>query len=281
MSVVIGIDVGGSTTKIVGFRKNGRKYELISPQFVRANDPVTATYGAFGKFTDENRLAISDIDRVMMTGVGSAYVKRDMYGLDCRRVPEFTCIGNGALYLSGMNEALAVSMGTGTALVHAKSDGEMKYLGGTGVGGGTLMGLSKLLLQADKIEHIEEFAASGDLGNIDLRIKDMTADDSLSILSRDLTAANFGNVSDVATRDDIAKGILNLVFETVAMVSVFAAHQCGVENIIMTGNLTRLGYCAEKFAELNALKANYGVNFIIPENAEFSTVIGAALNGLK
>ena len=43
MSVVIGIDVGGSTTKIVGFRKNGRKYELISPQFVRANDPVTAT----------------------------------------------------------------------------------------------------------------------------------------------------------------------------------------------------------------------------------------------
>ena len=143
------------------------------------------------------------------------------------------------------------------------------------------MGLSKLLLQADKIEHIEAFAASGDLGNIDLRIKDMTADDSLSILSRDLTAANFGNVSDVATRDDIAKGILNLVFETVAMVSVFAAHQCGVENIIMTGNLTRLGYCAEKFAELNALKANYGVNFIIPENAEFSTVIGAALNGLK
>ena len=49
MSVVIGIDVGGSTTKIVGFRKSeGGKAELICPQFVRANDPVTATYGAFG-----------------------------------------------------------------------------------------------------------------------------------------------------------------------------------------------------------------------------------------
>ena len=42
MSVVIGIDVGGSTTKIVGFRKDGDKVSLIKPQYVRANDPVTA-----------------------------------------------------------------------------------------------------------------------------------------------------------------------------------------------------------------------------------------------
>ena len=51
---VIGIDVGGTTTKIVGFRqkKNG-KQELIAPQFVRATDPLTSIYGAFGKFTSE------------------------------------------------------------------------------------------------------------------------------------------------------------------------------------------------------------------------------------
>ena len=36
MSVVIGIDVGGSTTKIVGFRcEGGRVPELIEPQFVK------------------------------------------------------------------------------------------------------------------------------------------------------------------------------------------------------------------------------------------------------
>ena len=278
MSVVIGIDVGGSTTKIVGFRTVGDRRELICPQFVRANDPITATYGAFGKFTDENRLAISDIDRIMMTGVGSAYVKNDMYGLDCRRVPEFNCIGRGALYTSGLDEALAVSMGTGTALVHSRADGEMKYLGGTGVGGGTLVGLSKLLLRAESIEHIEEYAAQGDLGNIDLRIKDLTAKDTLSNLSRDLTAANFGNVSDLAGKEDVARGILNLVFETVGMVSVFAARQCGVENVVLTGNLTRLAYSKEKFDEFNRL--GYGVNFLIPERAEYSTVIGAALIGL-
>lgn len=278
MSVVIGIDVGGSTTKIVGFRTDATGQQLIEPQFVRANDPVTATYGAFGKFTDENRLAIKDIDRIIMTGVGSAYVKHDMYGLDCRRAPEFNCIGKGALYTSGLSDVLAVSMGTGTALVHARGDGVNEYLGGTGVGGGTLVGLSKLLLRAETIEHIEEYAAQGNLGNIDLRIKDMTASDTLSNLSRDLTAANFGNVSDLAGKEDVARGILNLVFETVGMISVFAARQCGVGDVVLTGNLTRLGFSREKFDEFNRL--GYGVRFHIPASAEFSTVIGAALLGL-
>jgi type II pantothenate kinase len=277
MSVVIGIDVGGSTTKIVGFRREGEKLSLIEPQFVRANDPLTATYGAFGKFTDENGLAIKDIERVMMTGVGSSYVKRNLYGLECHRVPEFNCIGKGGLYLSGLNRALVVSMGTGTALVSADASGSMEYLGGTGVGGGTLVGLSKLLINAESIEHIVEYAQDGNLGNIDLRIKDITAKDSMSGLSEELTAANFGNVSDVANKSDIALGILNMVYETVGMVSIFASRHIGVRDIVLTGNLTKLSYCKEKFLEFNSM--GYGVSFKIPEKAQFSTVIGCALTG--
>ena len=280
MSVVIGIDVGGSTTKIVGFRKEDGKISLIEPQFVRANDPLTACYGAFGKFTDENRLEISDVDKVMMTGVGSSFVKRNLYGLDCVHVPEFTSIGLGGLYISGLDEAIVVSMGTGTAIVHAKRNGEMKYLGGTGVGGGTIMGLSRLLLQAESIEHISDYAETGDLSKIDLRIGDFSTKENLASLASDLTASNFGNVSDIATREDIALGILNMVFETIAMVSVFAAREAGVKDIVLTGNLTRFPHCERKFRELNSPQYNYGVNFIIPENSRFSTVIGTALSGL-
>ncbi len=279
MSVIVGIDVGGSTTKIVGFRTENGKRELIEPQFVRANDPITATYGAFGKFTDENRISIKEIDKIMMTGVGSSYVKRDLYGIECVRVPEFNAIGRGGLYLSGLPEALVVSMGTGTAMVHASDSGKMDYLGGTGVGGGTLVGLSKLLLSAETIGHIEEYAELGDLANIDLRVKDMTAGGSKSALSADLTASNFGNVSDLASKEDIARGILNMVYETVGMVSVFGARSVGVENIVLTGNLTRLAFCKEKFEYLNSLKATYGVNFLMPKLSEFSTVIGTALYG--
>ena len=224
---------------------------------------------------------MSEIDKIMMTGVGSSFVKKDIFGLPCERVPEFNAIGKGALYLSGLDEALSVSFGTGTALVHAKNGGEMNYLGGTGVGGGTLVGLSRLLLHAESIDHVIEYAESGDLENIDLKIKHITDNDALSILSRELTASNFGNVSDLATKEDIALGIMNLVFETVGMVSIFAAHQVGCENIVLTGNLTKVAFCETKFAEFNSLKKNYGVNFLIPDNSQFGTVIGTVLCGLE
>lgn len=279
MGIVIGIDVGGSTTKIVGFRDNGEKRELISPQFVKANDPLTATYGAFGKFTDENGIKISEIDKVLMTGVGASHVKHDLYGIECVRIPEFDCIGRGGLYLSGLNRALVVSMGTGTAIVHATKGGVMEYLGGTGVGGGTLVGLSKLLIGAADIGHISEFVEQGELGNVDLRIKDMTAAGTVPVMNADMTAANFGNVSDVATKADIAKGIANLVYETVGMVSVFASRSVGVTDIVLTGNLTRLESCIGKFDEFNHL--GYGVTFTVPELSEFSTAIGCAISAFE
>ena len=46
--MVIGIDVGISTTKIVGI-KDGK---IVSPIRIKATDPVTSLYGAFGKYLD-------------------------------------------------------------------------------------------------------------------------------------------------------------------------------------------------------------------------------------
>ena len=141
MKIIIGIDVGGSTTKICGFRGP----ELLEPLFVKAADPVASVYGGFGKFTSQNGIALTDIERVMITGVGSAYISSDIYGLKTEHVSEFVSTGRGGLYLTGLPEAVIVSMGTGTALVHASGD-KIEYLGGTGVGGGTLIGLAKKML---------------------------------------------------------------------------------------------------------------------------------------
>ena len=57
MKAIIGIDVGGSTTKIVGFR--GKK--VLGATFVHAADPITSLYGAFGKFPVEHGSELSDI----------------------------------------------------------------------------------------------------------------------------------------------------------------------------------------------------------------------------
>ncbi len=276
MGTVIGIDVGGSTTKIVGFCKEGGRRRLIAPLFVKATDPVTSIYGAFGKFTDQNGLALSDIEQVLMTGVGSSYLSKPIYALPCGTVPEFKSIGLGGLYLSGLHEAIVVSMGTGTAIVHAKEGEETAYLGGTGVGGGTLLGLSKKILGIEDIDHLAALAAEGNLGNIDLRIGDITKKDSSVGLPDQMTAANFGKLSDIASQADLALGILNMVFETVGMLSLFAARARGVQDIVLTGNLTNVRYAKTVFDTLSSM---FGAHFVIPENAQYATVIGTALCG--
>lgn len=174
MKAVVGIDVGGSTTKIVGFDISDNKRTLLKPVTVKATDPVASVYGAFGKFTSENGVDIKDIKRVMLTGVGSTYIGDNIFGVPTLHVDEFTAVGRGGLYLSKLSEAVIVSMGTGTALVYAKSGTEPEYLGGTGVGGGTLIGLSKKALRMENVRQIEELAADGNLENVDLTISDIT-----------------------------------------------------------------------------------------------------------
>ena len=69
--MVIGIDVGISTTKIVGINHDGI---VVSPIRIKATDPVTSLYGAFGKYLYDNKIRLDDIERVMITGVGGAYI---------------------------------------------------------------------------------------------------------------------------------------------------------------------------------------------------------------
>ncbi len=277
MGVVLGIDVGGSTTKIVGFRKGDGVHTLLEPQFVRAADPVTSVYGALGKFTVENGLALSDIETVMMSGVGASHITKPLHDLPCRNVPEFRAIGLGGLYLSGLDEAVVISMGTGTAAVYARRGSEMEYLGGTGVGGGTLIGLSKLLLKMDSIQHVQQLAAEGDLHRVDLCIGDIAKNGYEAEMPVEMTASNFGKVSDIASRSDIALGLLNMVFETVGMIAIFAARTHHIRDIVLTGNLTTVDYCHKVFRILSGM---FNVNFIIPDRAQFGTVIGTALCGL-
>lgn len=274
---IVGIDIGGSTTKIVGFQPDRPGGPLIEPLFVRATDALTSAYGAFGKFTVQNDLALGDIDCVLMTGVGSSFIDKPLYSLPCKKVSEFQCVGLGGLYLSGLEEAIVVSMGTGTALIHAVRKGDhtfTEYLGGTGVGGGTLLGLSRQMLGVDSVEHLEQLAEEGDLSRVDLRIGDISGDNSFEI-NETITASNFGKLSDIANKHDLALGITNMVAETIAMLSIFAARNFKVKNVVLTGNLTSLPTVTRVF---EGLEETFGVRFIIPAQAQFATVIGAALS---
>ncbi len=274
-NIIIGIDVGGSTTKIVGFDVvNDKNYCMLSPIFVKASDQLASIYGAFGKFTATNDISLSDVKKVMITGVGSVFVESDLYGIPTYHLSEFECVGRGGLYVSGYQKAIIVSMGTGTAIVSAE-DLSYEYMGGTGVGGGTLMGLAKQMLGISDIEHLIELAKDGDIEKIDLRVGDMTKKD-LGGLPSYMTASNFGKLSEMASKNDLALGIINMVFESVGMLAVFGARSKKTSDIVLTGNLSKIPQAKPIFEILSQM---FDMNFVIPEHSEFGTVIGAALAG--
>ena len=274
MGIIIGIDVGGSTTKICGFTDDGKK--LIKPLFVKATDPLASVYGAFGKFTQINDIPLENVSEVRVTGVGSSFITTDLFERKTKHVEEFNAIGLGGLHLSGLRRAIVVSMGTGTATVMADADKDsLVYLGGTGVGGGTLLGLSKKMLNMQDISLISELAETGSLDNVDLRISDITQKNIIPTLPVETTASNFGKLSDIASKGDIALGIINMIFETIGMIAVFASRSYGIGDIVLTGNLAAIKQAKPTFEGLGHM---FSTNFLIPDIAEFGTVIGAALS---
>jgi type II pantothenate kinase len=69
-----------------------------------------------------------------------------------------------------------------------------------------------------------------------------------------------------------------MIFESVAMLALFASRASGIENVVMTGNLTTLHQAKPIFDNLTKI---FDVNYIVPEMSNFSTVIGAALSVMK
>ncbi len=268
MGKIIGIDIGGSTTKIVGFHKG----KLESPLLVRATDPVSSVYGAFGRFLAENQLQLSHIERIMVTGVGSTFINKKIFGIPTYKVDEFLANGLGGMFLSNLSKAIIVSMGTGTAYVMAENDRAV-HLGGTGIGGGTLLGLSNRMLNIRNFDDIVEMAKDGDLTHIDLSIGDITHDELVG-LPPETTASNFGKIIDLATKADVALGIINLVFQSIGMLAVFAARNEKVRDAVLIGNLTNVPQAKEVFDDLSEL---FKIQFHIPPHAEYATAMGAAL----
>ena len=271
MSQVIGIDVGGSTTKIVGI-ENGT--HIKSPMNITANDPITSLFGAFGKYLYDNNIALEDVEHVMLTGVGASGVTTPIYGLPTTHVDEFRADGLGARFVSGLQQIIVVSMGTGTTLVRVDGD-DIAHIGGISMGGGTLQGLSHLLLKDSHIQDVIEMAQHGDISRINLQIKDISKGD-IEGLPMHATASLFGKVLNSNPNDnDIAKGLICMVLETIGSCAVLSQVNGGFKDYVLIGNLTLLPECQTIFPMMESL---YGVHFHIPEHARYCTALGAALS---
>jgi type II pantothenate kinase len=270
--MIIGIDIGSTTTKAVSIASGGDSRKNIRKIKTKAADAVTSAAGAFGKMLVENEIQIGEIKKIMITGAGASKIKNDLFGIPTEKVDEITAIGIGGMFLSGRENIIIANIGTGTAIINAKKDA-ISHLGGSGVGGGTILGLAKKLLMTSSFNGIMELAGRGNLNQVDLLLEDITETD-ISFLHKDATASNFGKMLDSARHEDIALGIINLVYQVIGMLAVFAAKSKNIDRVIVTGNGSNNPIGKEI---LTGIARIYAIQFEYPDDAEYTTAIGAGL----
>ncbi|MDO5734209.1 MAG: pantothenate kinase [Eubacteriales bacterium] len=266
--IVLGLDIGGSSTKAAAFSESSQ----LESCHVTASDPLSSAYGALGRFLFVNNLAISELSRIVLTGVGSAYLKNPMFGVPTYLCAEFQAVALGGLYAAKKERAIVVSMGTGTSIVLGDKEAH-EHIIGSGVGGGTLLGLSQALLKIREFDSLNELAASGELSHVDLTVGDLTPV-GIPGLSKETTAANFGKLTERASEADLAAGLINLVFQSLGTAAILSAKVKNCETIVFIGSLAKSRAGQRSLKEFAKL---YNKEIIIPEEPEFATARGAAL----
>jgi type II pantothenate kinase len=193
-------------------------------------------------------------------------------------VNEIDAVGHGSMKLSGLSEeesTIIVSAGSGTACIHAHK-GIFTHCSGTGVGGGTVLGLSKLLLGTTDPEEIAALAEKGDESFVDLILEDVVSG-PIGQLPSDTTAVNFGKVSkeDIEySREDIAAGIVNLVGQTAARIATSVAMMFQATEIVVVGrapSFVGLKNSLEQAASITGFTPHF------PKNGEYASALGAML----
>jgi len=266
--MIAGIDIGSTSTKVV-LLDNGC---ILCKMRVLASDAVAAAAGALGKLDTEKGYKIQSIDGIAITGAGASKIHQDIFDIPTVKIEEIMAIGHGGKFLSKRDDIIIANIGTGTPFIEVNQNG-IAHIGGTGVGGGTIIGLAKALIKTSDFNTIMDLASKGDLSRVDLMIKDI-ADTDISFLAKDMTASNFAKMLESATREDIAMAIINMVYQVIGMLSVFVAQSRNKDSIIVTGNGNNNAIGRNVLGSISEM---YGIHFEFPEDAEFSTAIGAVL----
>lgn len=268
--MIIGIDIGSTTTKAVAINKGF----VVKTIKTRAYDAITSATGALGKMLVESNLNFDAVEKIVVTGVGSLFIKDEIFGIPTVKIDEIKAIGLGGMYLCKKDSIIIANIGTGTSIIEANRD-KISHLGGTGVGGGTIIGLSKELINSTTFDHILNLAQKGNLQQVDLLIEDIS-DKGISFLDPKSTASNFGKMSETASKEDLALAVINMVFQVIGMISVFAAKSRNANHILVTGNGSK-NLLGQKI--LQGISKLYDIEFEFPADAEYATAIGAALSG--
>lgn len=200
-------------------------------------------------------------------------------------VNELTAIGRGgqAVGLAPHDDPatplLVVSAGSGTAVVAARHR-SYAHVTGSGVGGGTLLGLGRLLLGSTDASDIDALAQRGDANGADLSLRDVISG-PIGALPPDATAVNFGRLAHAvhdASREDLAAALMTLVGQVIAITAINAARAERLERVVVIGHMTDMPNFR---AVLDRVGAYYGMELTLPAHGGFATALGALLHAAE
>ncbi len=268
---MIGIDFGSSYVDVAVMegRTLSRSYSI------KRKDYSEKMLGKiiFGELIEDKEAKIA------VTGIGTKKA-REAFGIDLlgklkrksfTEVSEFAGIAKGAKFLTGKTKFVCVNIGTGTPILFIEGN-KITHIAGSGIGGGTLEGLGKLLLNASSME-IEKYANEG-LDDLDITVSDLFGG-KFEKLPANATASNFGNVADmeIGRKGDVALSLLKMIGETLGVMGALAGKACNCKKIVYTGRV------AENLKIQKYIKGStelFGKKAFFPKNAALCTAIGAA-----
>ena len=266
----ISIDFGITVTDIIK-RDNG---VILHEMTLSEEEPSPSLLSKI--FSDINFK--SDVNLLAVTGGKHLNLGDKIESTKVVHVNEIDAVGEGAMNLSGLSgkdPIIIVSAGSGTACILAQ-DGNFMHCSGTGVGGGTVLGLSKLLLGTTDPVEIAELAKAGNESGVDLILEDVVSG-PIGELPSDTTAVNFGKISKIdseISKQDIAAGIVNLVGQTAARVATSVATTFNAREIVVVGrspSFNGLKNSLEQAASIIGFSPHF------PKNGEYASALGALL----
>jgi type II pantothenate kinase len=266
----VGVDVGASLAKTAVRRGDGTLRLELAP--AEAIERVAREVESLRP------------ERIGVTGGGATRLA-DLVGLDTSPIGEFDAWSAGARELLRAQGAppdgpfLLVSVGTGTSALLV--DGERaERIGGTALGGGTLLGLGAALTGRTAFEDLVGLAQEGDRRRVDLLVSDVYPG-GIAGLPGAANAASFGKIPRLAARGDrcdprdLAGAVVALVGENVALLCNALAAQAGVRRIVFGGSALRGNPPLTRL--LVGLTAAFGREPVLLASGEYPGAIGALL----
>ncbi|MFF5995534.1 type II pantothenate kinase [Lysinibacillus sp. KU-BSD001] len=271
MVKIVGIDTGGTLTKLAYMNEDGalllevfpsNEMELVKQWLDR--HPQIETIGVTGG-------RIEQLRDILQTTKSIHYIV------------EFEATLKGVRYLlekegHHIERSVITNIGTGTS-IHYMDGNSHARVSGTGIGGGTLVGLAGLLTGITDFEEIKSLAAHGNRGFIDLLVKDIYQGMDTPI-DENLTASNFGKIgiTEVVNhpKEDVLATVQGLVGEVLTTLSIQVAEERKVEHIVFIGStLTDNENLKKVLSYYTTLKKHTP---IFLEDSGFSGAVGALLN---